>query len=67
MEPISLLLLLQKPATFPYPDPDHYSPDPFPSYFFKKHFNILPAVHRSSGWFFSLRFPHKTLYAAPHT
>ena len=64
MELISLLLLLQKPTTFPYPNPDHYSPDPFPSYFCKKHFNIiLPFVPRSSGWSLSLRFPHKTQYA----
>ena len=62
MEPISLFLLLQKPTTFPYPGPDHYSPDPFPSYFFKKHFNI-PAVSRSSGWFFHSGFPTK-LYAS---
>jgi hypothetical protein len=44
MEPISLFLLLQKPATFPYSDPDYYSTDPFPSYFFKKHFNVKGKV-----------------------
>ena len=59
MEPTSSLSDSQDPVTWPYPEPDQFTPCT-PSNFVKIYFNvILQLMLESSKWSLSLRFLHQ--------
>ena len=59
MEPTSSLSDSQDPVTWPYPEPDQFTPCT-PSHFVKIYFNvILQLMLESSKWSLSLRFLHQ--------
>jgi hypothetical protein len=59
MEPECSLSQSQAPFTCPYPEPEQSSPC-LPSYVLQINFNIiLPSIHRTSKWSFSLGSPQQ--------